>query len=374
MALRRAAALDATEPDILRGLATVQIDLGDHDDAIATIEKAKEASDPTAAVGHRADLERLHSIALRHTGRLESALERARQAVALDRADAQSWMTLGDSYQALDRLDQAAKAYRRGWDLSKDDQRTAAGCLVGLSRALILGGKYRAALEAFESARNARRVAGLAKTYGAVPFNRAVALLRSDDEGRALRELAAAAKAKHPVPQAAELAGRIGRRRAREGSWLGFWFLDGGRTRRLAGTALLTLLAVTAVVTIADPAEVRGLWWVSADGNHRLVPLLAIAALLLLPIVTKLKVGGVEIEQPQPAVADVPELQPTSTDDIVGDLTTVVVKATQRLARAGASQGGPVRDHATGFDEAVQTAAEAMAKQDNHWVAKTPAT
>jgi hypothetical protein len=248
--------------------------------------------------------------------------------------------------------------------------------LVGLSSALILAGKNRAALDALGFSHHGQRVTEIAKTYGAVSFNRAVALLRCGDEDRAMRELTAAANAEHPASEAAELAGRMMRRRAREASWLGFWFLDrdSGRARQLAGVALLALLTITTVVTIANPAKIGWLGWVSPDGNHRLVPLLAIAALFLLPMVTRLKFGSVEIEQPQPTVAAVPELLPISADDVIEELTAVVHETTRRLARAGAARGGPVGGGTAGLDQILQTATEATAKLGSYWVAGAPAT
>jgi tetratricopeptide (TPR) repeat protein len=347
----RAADLDATEPRLLRSLAAVQTNLGDHDAAVATIDRAWEhASDDS----QRADLARLQAVALRRAGRLEAALERARQALARDVDDARSWLALGDAYQALDRLGPGATAYRRGWGRSGDDQRTAARALVGLTNVLIRSGDSRAALDVLDSPHTRERVARLARTYGAVSFNRAVALLQGGNEQGAIRALKAAAAAEHPAPQAADLAGQMMTRRSRDSSWLGFWFSDsdGGAVRRLVGTALLVLLTVTALATLADPGAVAWLGWVSPDGNHRLVPLLAIAALFLLPIVTKLKLGSVEIEQPQPAPADVPELQPTAPDDIVADMTAVAAKATEQLAGQGATKGRPVGDETPRFDRA----------------------
>lgn len=390
-ALRQAAALDPTESSILSSLAAVQTDLGDYDAALATIAIAENVSDKqskdhqrahsrrgalrpmdqlqatfeaarqTATYNpnedHDADLSRLKSIVLRRMGRLEAALEAARQAVSRDPNDDQLWMTLGDAYQALDRLDPATKAYRRAWDLSQDDEHAAARSLVALTRGLILTGQHRVALDAFQSPDHGQRVARIARTYGAVSFNRAVALLRCDDEKQAIHELTAAAGAKYPVPQAADLAGRMARRRMRESSWFGFWFLDrdSGRARRVAGAALLVLLTVTLVVAIANPAEIGWLGWASPDGNHRLIPLVVITALLLLPIVTRLKFGSLEIEQPQPAVTDIPELHPTSADEVAEDrLNTVVHKVTRRVARAVPAQEMPVESGDTSsFERAI---------------------
>jgi tetratricopeptide (TPR) repeat protein len=338
--LRRAADLDPADEVVLRELAAVEIDLGDDATAVRTLDRALAAVHPYKEV-RRADLERLRSIALRRLGRLESALEQAREALSHDWSDPHSWLTLAEAYEALDRLEHAVSAYRRGWRLSPTDDRLAARCLVGLSRALLLAGKDDAALEVLDAPSDGARVARLTKTYGAVPYNRAVALLRAGQDERAASALHEAARATHPVPRAAALASRLANRPAGDRTWVGYWFRDGeSRARRTVAVTLLVVLVLAIVVAMANPAEVAWLRWASPEGTSRVIPLLVIAGLLLLPVVTKLKLGAVEIEQPPVSPAEMPEVEPTSIADafaeVTAQVTAIVTKATTALtARTG---------------------------------------
>jgi tetratricopeptide (TPR) repeat protein len=338
-AFARAAALDPTDSAVLRGVAELQTELGDHDASVETIDAAlSHATD----VADQCGLLRLRCLTLRRVGRLEAALESGRRAVALDADDAQNWLALGDVYQALDRLGPATNAYRRSWAQSRREQRIAAQAVVGLTRALILADQSRSALDVLNAPEDRDRIARLTRTYGAVSFNQAVAMLRCDDPLGARRALAAAARAEQPAPRAAQLADQLSQRLSRDNSWLGFWFLDErrGLTRRLVGGMLLLLLVLTTVLAVANPAEIGWLSWVSPTGNQRLAPLLVVAALLLLPLLTRLKLGAVEFEQPQPAVPDALELEPTTPDEVIVELaTTAVVRATRQLASSAAAQG-----------------------------------
>jgi tetratricopeptide (TPR) repeat protein len=330
------AAAGSVDADVLFSLAEVQAALGDHDDALGTLDRIDNSKlEPV----EQAKWRRLRSIVLRRLGRFEGALIEGREALAID-PDAASCEVLAAAYEALGRLDQAATTYQRAWTQSRSDERTAARSIVGLSRVLVLAGRNREALDALDSPTDRARIRQLSLTYGAIPFNRAVALLRCKQEERARHELQAARTAKRPAAEAADISSRLSLRQRNENSYLGFWFMDGaaGWPRRVTGVVLLILIAGTTFLIVADPATVSWLSWTGSEITGRLVPLLIVTGLFLLPIATRLKLGSVEIEQPAPTAPDLPDLQPMSDDELLTQIDSMLSVATRRISTGATLQ------------------------------------
>jgi hypothetical protein len=91
---------------------------------------------------------------------------------------------------------------------------------------------------------------------------------------------------------------------------------------------LLVIAGLFALVpVVVDPAGVGWLTWVASGDVRPLDPLVVIAILFLLPVVTKLKVGGVEIEQPAAATPDLVSLQAVSWDAVKRKVQSIQASA-----------------------------------------------
>jgi tetratricopeptide (TPR) repeat protein len=321
LAVLRVSAAGAPTAELLGLLAEVQLSLGDADAAVASATRALELDGTRAG-----ELLRQRSVARLAAGLPEWALEDARAALAVDDGAA-TRLTLARVYEELGRLPQAGAAYRRAVGAAREDA-TAARALVGLSRVLLLQGQVGEVLSVLDSGAGRR----LGHTWGAVAYNRGVALLRAGRRAEAVDELRRAARAEHPVAGADGIADRVSAAVVRAGSYVGYWFTAAGPHRRAGGAVLVVLLVAAAGLAVADPAQVGWLRWASADASARLVPLLALTALLLAPVVTRLKVGAVEVEQPAPAAVELPDLEPSEPEDVVAAMTAAVRRAVEQTS------------------------------------------
>lgn len=291
------------DPDTLHFLGEVQLTLEDPQAALDVLNRSLAGTgDLATAACVRRDL----AAALRHLGRLEEAVAVGREAVAADPRDGRNWLSLGASHLELGRLEAAAVAFRRGWQLHPaTSDRISTQLLLGLTKALVDAGDASAALAVL----NDRRVHRLAAVEPLIELNRAVALWKLDRYNEAAEALDAAGRRE-------DAAGLRQSRSARD-SWVGFWFGPAASPARHACGWLLAVGAVLATVPILVDAErVHWLGWV-AQGNVRpLVPLIIIGLLFLLPVTTRIKVGDVEIEQPASAAPILTELHAVSWDAV----------------------------------------------------------
>ena len=173
---------------------------------------------------------------------------------------------------------------------------------------LILADRPQAAVDELEHPEHGARTARVAHAYGAVDYNHAVALLRVGSEQAAADRLRAASapSTRWRRPAASPRAGRPASPR---GIVAGFLVRrPGGRQGRAAAGSALLLVGVAAAggSRLPTPDECPGWPGVSTDWTARVVPLLIVAALLLLPTVSRLSLGGVEVQNPEPAPAGCP--------------------------------------------------------------------
>ena len=314
------------DPDALDALGEVYLMVGEPTAALDAFTKALSLA---SGAGQTASLLRGKAAAQRRSGYLEAAVKSARDAASLEPEEARNWLSLGASQLELGRHDAAEIAFRRGWRLRpRPPDRVATQLLLGLTKALLDGDRAGDALEVLEEPLAGR----LAEHEHLVQLNRAVALVRLHRHGEAIEALERAGRA--------ETAEQLRAARSRRDSWLGFWFgAEVAPTRRRLG-ALLVVAAVLALVpVVVNPEKAGWLGWVAAGNIRPLVPLAAITLLFLLPVVTRIKLGDVEIEQPAAAAPTVTELQAVSWDAVerkVKSVSTVriVPESTDALPRA----------------------------------------
>jgi len=291
------------DPDALEALGRVYLALDDPAKALdAFVTAVAGTSDP----GPIASLLRDKATAQRQLGHLEAAVDTSREATTREPAEPRNWLSLGASQLELGRNNAAVSAFRRGWRLRPwPPDEIAAQLVLGLTKALLDDDRADDALDVLNEAK-ARQ---LARAEPLIELNHAVALLRLQRDDDAVEALK---RANRPATANQVKASHSGRE-----SWVGFWF--GSHTsvaRRIAG-ALLVIAALLALFpAIVNPEEASWLGW-TATGNVRpLVPLAAIGLLFLLPVVTGIKFGNVEIDLPVPATPTVIDLQAVSWNAI----------------------------------------------------------
>lgn len=314
--------------DALRTLGETHLVLDDPSTAIDLFERAlADATDKGVTTSILRDL----ADAQRRLGVGEVAVGTARRAAAIEPDDARNWLALGASQLELGRHDAAAIAFRRGWRSGRPrpSDPVATKLLLGLSKALLeQEDRAQEALDALSGSRAAR----LASAEPLIELNRAVALLRCDRVDEAVTSLRRAGRP--------EEAARVATAGADRGSWLGFWFGAGvSHGRAVTGGGLLALACVALAAAVVDPAQVSWLGWI-ADGNVRpLAPLVVALLLFLLPVMTRIKVGDIELEQPTPAAPDARELQAVSWDAVERKVRSVLA-APMSVRSADALPGG----------------------------------
>jgi hypothetical protein len=122
----------------------------------------------------------------------------------------------------------------------------------------------------------------------------------------------------------ADLAEAMLRAHEERQTWLGFWFGRGTTTaRRVVGVLLLVAVLISLLPVVIDAREAPWLGW-AAQGNVRpLVPLVVFALLFVLPIVNRINVAGIEIEQPAAAAPSEVELTAVSWDAVTRKVASV---------------------------------------------------
>jgi tetratricopeptide (TPR) repeat protein len=333
--LRRAAAQKPEDTDVQEAIGDVLLRLEDPHRSLLAYDAALASAGSTS---RRASLLLDRATALRKLGMLEAGTEAARQSLELTPEAPRAWLVLAAVHEEAGRTGAAIAAYSRGLALSEDDHNTAR-LLVGLSHAYLLAGKPRDAADLLKRPAY-RRLAG---EEGLIPFNLGVAHLDLNEPDEAARQFEAAARATSPRADGAQLAVRVRQGQGNNNnraSWLGFWFLGQTRERRTTGAILLVLLALALALAVVDTEDVPGLGWVNPSGTRALVPLIAIAALYLLPVVTKLKIGEVELEQPAPVSAEALKPAPANWD-AVRRKVMVSAAVVQAVTITGSGQAAP---------------------------------
>jgi tetratricopeptide (TPR) repeat protein len=308
------------DPDAREALGQVYLTLDEPAAALACFAHALAVTTETRAT---TSLLRDKATAQRRLGHLEASVETAREAATLDPEDARNWLSLGASQLELGRDDAASIAFRRGLRLRPwPPDRVATQLLLGLSKALLDADRPGDALEALATPL-ARR---LAETERLIELNRSVALLRLGRDDDAVPALTRAGRA--------ETADRLRAALARRDSWLGFWFGAGvSAGRRRLGGLLLAAAAVAMVLVVVDPERAGWLGWMATGNVRPLVPVAVVALLFLLPVVTRIRLGDVEIEQPAAAAPSMAEVQAVSWDAVDRKVTSI---ATVRIAAGSA--------------------------------------
>ena len=129
-------------------------------------------------------------------------------------------------------------------------------------------------------------------------------------------------------------------------SWLGFWFGTGVSPGRVVlGIVLMVLATVTLGLVVVDAGRIGVLGWVATDTARLLAPLVVVVVLFLLPVLTKIKVGDVELEQPAAATPRDAELRTVNWEAIERQVTSVAATSnpgTMRVAETGSGVWTPV--------------------------------
>jgi tetratricopeptide (TPR) repeat protein len=321
--------------DTLSALGSVQLDLEDPAAALPWLAKALALTSDTT---DRMHMLRESAAAHRMLGHLEAALQTAREALALDPGEPRNWLSLGAAQLELGRHDAATGAFRRGWRIHQPqpDDAVATQLALGLTAALIDGDHAAEALRVLDSPR-ARR---LARQESQIELNRAVALLRLNRRDEAVAALRRSGR-KGPADKLASAD-------AEQKSWLGFWF--GGAAswpRRMLGVVLIVLAGATLVPVVVDAGRVGWLPWLATDNTRLLAPFVLVIVLFLLPVLTRIKVGDVELEQPAAATPGDVELQAANWDAIERKITSLASAPSAAVPLAPATPPGPAPDPPT---------------------------
>jgi tetratricopeptide (TPR) repeat protein len=279
---------------ILLSLGVLYERLEDNERAIeAFSEAAKHGIQPAT----RAEAWLGKGRALQHLERDEEAIAACREAIALNGENEQILLLLGTAYSALGRHKAALAAFRRGWGLGKPHHRSAELAL-GVSAELLN-------LDRNAEARSFLEKAEKDTTFtGQMHLNYGIALYRLKDTGAAAKALRKATQA--GVPGAEEYADKLaGGGQSR--SWLDFWFGPTPWMRKSLGCVLLVILGLALLPAFLTPDALCFLPWLdlSKDWKVMLIPIVLVAALLVLPILTRFSVGPIEVgvSQPEPKAA-----------------------------------------------------------------------
>lgn len=331
--LRKAAASQPEDSDVLEALGDVLLQLEDPQGAFNAYEAALASASGDA---RRASLLLDRAIALRKLGRLDAGLEAARASLDLVPDQHRAWLVLATLHEAAGRTDATVAAFKRGLALS-DGGATRIRLLVGLSHTYLTAGRPRDAI-ALLSAPQSR---SLAREEGLIAYNLGVAYFEVGELDHAAAQFEAAARASAPRADAAELAVRVRRSKASQASWMGFWFVGQGPARRATGTLLLGLGVLALAVALVDTTRVSWLRWMATSGPRTLAPLVVVAVLYLLPVVTKLKIGDVELEQPVSASAEALKPAPANWEAVRRKVMAAAVLA-QTATVAGPTRPVPL--------------------------------
>jgi tetratricopeptide (TPR) repeat protein len=315
------------DADALSALGEVHLMLEDPVAAVGLFERALplvgDASQKAAVLRDKAGAEC-------KLGRLETAVETARQATTLEPHEARNWLSLGATQLDLGRYRAAAIAFRRGWRMRpRPPDHVATQLVLGLTKALLDSKEGAAeALQVLDEPEASR----LAEKEPLIERNRAVALLQQERRREAIDALRRSGR----TEIADDLAAALTQRR----SWLGFWF--GGEvpvSRRVLGALLLLAALVALVPVVVNPTQAQWLGWI-ADGNVRpIAPVVVVLLLFLLPLMTRIKLGNFELEQPTATAPTVTDVHAASWDAVERTIEKSLKMAAVQARVTGALSG-----------------------------------
>jgi tetratricopeptide (TPR) repeat protein len=268
-------------------------------------------------------------------GAADRAVDCSRQLLGLRPQRDSTWQLLGYSYDQTGRYMAAARAYRRGWDVSSPKNVDLA---LAASASMMAAGSPQEAVTFLDGVKTALRAAK--KPDPRLDYQRAAALHQLNLPDEAARALSAAAAAGYK-PAAAQLARRI----PKGGPWVEYWFSPlQSRSRRFIGTILAAAIVVALVLAIANPHSVVWTRWLNPSSDWaRLAPALVLLALFLIPSVS-LKVGpsGVEIEPISPS----PEPSAVALDEDLKPIVITLATLSLQTLQTHIAASGPLRQAA----------------------------
>lgn len=268
--------------------------LEQHEPALAAFRNALQLNDRSvsARLGEAAELGNL--------GQVDEAIASYRQVLELSPRETRAWAGLGRAYRSSGRYDAATQAFRRGFEIDSTD----ASLAVGVGACLIAQDRLVEALEFFDLARERGTTSGL------MELNRGVALSRLGREYEARRAWERAANADPPIEVARDFVNAASARGA-GGAWFDYWFGPLSTwPRRVSGLVALAGLVFTLTVSFV-PADKWSAIRTGTGWEETILPTLVLLLLLVLPSLSRVAVGGVEVEPLPASGADrtVPSLQ-----------------------------------------------------------------
>jgi tetratricopeptide (TPR) repeat protein len=291
---QRAAACDPRSARIPFSLGTSYLRLQDHEQAVDAFYKAAELAETDEEIGNAYLGAGLN---LRLLERYEDAIEACRKAIRADGETVSALELLGRCYGALNRIEASLQTYRRGWGMGRHGQRSTA-CALGVSAALLNLKRNSESAEFLEKAEKETAFTG------ELHYNYGVALCRLKRFGSAATAFEKAAKM--GISEAEKYADKL------EGSgnnrtWLDFWFGNAAWMRKTLGVILIGLLVLALMPSFLKPDALAFLPWLDLNKGWQamLMPVVLISVFLLLPILRRVSVKGMEfdISQPEPELA-----------------------------------------------------------------------
>lgn len=294
IAYRRAGGCDPRSARIPFSLGNSYMRLQDYEQAVTAFSQAAEIAETdeeTAAAYLGAGLN------LRLLERYEESIESCRKAIMASGETVSALEVLGRSYGALNRNEASLQTYRRGWGLGRQGQRSVA-CALGVSAALLNLKRNAESVEFLEKAEKETTFSG------ELHYNYGVALCRL----KRFRPAAGAFRkaSKLGIGEAEEFADKLEGGGANR-TWLDFWFGNAAWMRKALGICLILLLGIALLPSFLKADALRFLPWLDLgkDWKVMLTPIILITVLLLLPILRRVSVKGMEfdISQPEPELA-----------------------------------------------------------------------
>ncbi len=331
---------DPDNVDAMTGEATALLELEDPERALQT---ATTAIGLATSDADRLRLRKLCGRSLNASGDHNGAASAFREAIHLAPDDSPVWIALADSYRQDRRYRAAASAYQMAWEcrVAKQD---ALAIALGLSATLLGDTKPGAALDFLTDNQQSL------PEDSRVEFNRGIALYQLDKTRDAIVAFERAGRLQPRLPEAAQNARALRGVRIQADNWVDFWFGPGKPPgRRLAGSFLVAVFIAMLVVAVAEPSRVAWLSWMATEREWPTIalPLAVVGVLLVLPTVTHLKVGPVELER-------TPSIAPTHVETLPPKAATVaqVMEMASRAIESGATRLGARQSEPTTFAKA----------------------
>jgi tetratricopeptide (TPR) repeat protein len=324
IAYQRAKQCDATGTRILLSMGKAYATLQDHENAARAFAEAAAAAE-TPEEKSEAWLGR--GLNLRLLERYEEAIEAGRNAMAAGDETEAILQLLGRAYSALGRNQASLQTYRRGWGLGKPNRRSA-DCALGISSALLALGRNQESSDFLERAEKETEFSG--ELY----YNYGIALCRLKKLGSAARAFRKAGKM--GVDNANEAADKLDGGGGGNRTWLDFWFGGSAWTRRALGVFLLLLLVVALLPSFLKSDALKFAPWLdmTKDWKVMLIPIVFLSTFLLLPVLKRVSVKGMEfdISQPEPELARL---------DAARDLKAFVERSSTTIPQITSTFGAP---------------------------------